>query len=151
MKTVFFPGSFNPFTKGHADIVERVLKLADHVVIGVGFNSDKPHSWKLAEEMAAHIRTLYSSTETRDRISVVCYEGLTALAARKAGADCMVRGVRNAVDFDYEYTLAAANRHTFGIETILLPADPALGYVSSTLVRDLLKYGDKGAAKDYLP
>lgn len=151
MKKVFFPGSFNPFTKGHADIVERMLSLADKVVIGVGVNTRKPESETVAAENMALILDLYSSAEYVDRVDVVRYSGLTMEAARDLDADCVVRGVRNASDFDYEYALAAANKKVFGIETILLPADPSLSCVSSSVVRDLLLHGREDLADEFLP
>ena len=151
MKKVFFAGSFNPFTKGHADIVERMLNLAESVVIGIGFNSEKEDSIAAANNRASQIRLLFDTPMHGGRVEVVCYEGLTALAARKAGCDAMVRGVRSATDFDYEYTLAAANRKVYGLETVLLPADPALSWISSSVVRDLMKYGSEEEVSELLP
>lgn len=151
MKKVFFPGSFNPFTKGHADIVERMLQLAETIVIGIGVNSVKsPASDDIALRVKA-IQALYSGKEFAGRVEVTSYSGLTMEEAKSQGADCVVRGVRSAVDFDYEYNLAAANRKLFGIETLLLPADPALSCISSTLVRDIQKYGGKELSAKFLP
>lgn len=151
MKKVFFPGSFNPFTKGHADIIERMLKLADKVVIGVGYNSRKPDAEETVAQRTAAIQQLYDRPEYGSRVEVIAYADLTMNTARSIGADCVVRGVRNATDFDYEYSLAAANRKVFGIETILLPADPELGFISSTVVRDLISYGSPELAGEFLP
>lgn len=151
MKKVFFPGSFNPFTKGHADIVERMLTLADEVVIGIGCNIDKPVDRDEMEKRASAIREYYNRSAFAERVKVIWYTELTMQAAKNIGADCVVRGVRSAMDFDYEYGLAAANREVFGIETILLPADPSLGFISSTVVRDLMKHGDTVNASKFLP
>ena len=151
MRTVFFPGSFNPFTKGHADIVDRMTTLCDKVVIGVGINSLKAESDGNIQKNVEKIKEIYSGTEYAGKVEVISYTGLTMEKAREIGAQCVVRGVRSAVDFDYEYTLAAANRKAFGIETILLPADPSLSYVSSSLVRDLQKYGSEHLASEFLP
>lgn len=137
----FFAGSFNPFTKGHADIASRILHLADSLVIGIGVNIDKPDSTACAERNAADIRRWIEKEGLENRVSVEVYYGLTAEEALRQGADCIARGVRNATDFDYEYSLAAANRVAFGIETILIPADPKYAFISSTLIRDLERHG----------
>lgn len=151
MKKIFFPGSFNPFTKGHADILLRLLKLADFVVIGIGVNASKPHSQDEAKKNAESILSFLKDNSLIDRVSVTIYTGLTAVEAKKAGADCMARGVRSCTDFEYEYSLAAANRDAFGIETLLIPADPALSFVSSSLIRDIEAHGDSSLAKKYIP
>lgn len=151
MKKVFFPGSFNPFTKGHADIVCRLLDMADSVCIGIGMNIDKPETASLAQANARKIEDWIARNNLGPRVEVTVYSGLSAEEALKRGAQCMARGVRSALDFDYEYTLSSVNRKTFGIETILLPSDPALSYVSSTTVRDLINHGRKDLAQTYLP
>ena len=79
------------------------------------------------------------------------YDGLSAEAAAATGCDIMARGVRTASDFEYEYPLAAANRDAFGIETLLIPADPALSFVSSSIIRDIQNHGREEIAKKYLP
>lgn len=147
LKTLFFPGSFNPFTVGHADIVERALTLAEKVIIGVGYNCAKPESASSAQERADAIGIRY---ESEPRVDVMCYGGLTARAACRAGADALLRGLRNAADFDYEYPLAAANRSVFGIETVFLPCSPELAFVSSSLVRDIIAAGEPETAARFL-
>ncbi|MCH5214910.1 MAG: pantetheine-phosphate adenylyltransferase [Muribaculaceae bacterium] len=151
MKKIFYAGSFNPFTKGHADILQRLLALADEVVIGIGVNIDKPETSLQAERNEEAIRRYLEAEGLCQRVTVKRYTGLTAVVAREEGATCMARGVRNATDFDYEFSLAAANRDAFGIETILLPANPALSFVSSTLIRDLEARGYDDLARKYLP
>lgn len=150
MKTAFFPGSFNPFTQGHADIVERALRLADKIVIGIGVNADKPDSEERADATCKAIKKIFADSRYDGKVDVVRYTGLTAEAAREAGAECLVRGVRNATDFDYEYQIAVANREIFGIDTILLPADPKVGFISSTLIRDLIKHGRHDLAQRFI-
>lgn len=131
-----YPGSFNPFTTGHDNIVRRTLDICDHVVIGIGRNPAKQQDdvCKRAEEIAG----MYAG---EPRVSVAVYEGLSAHFARETGARFMVRGVRNASDFDYERTLAETNLRVFGIETIFLPAIPELSFVSSSMVRELKAFG----------
>lgn len=132
----FFAGTFNPFTVGHKSIVDRTLGLFGEVVIGIGRNINKPGDD--AEGRAASIRRAYNGNP---RVSVMVYEGLTAEAARSAGAAFLIRGVRGASDFEYERTLAEANLRLFGMETLLLPALPELSFVSSSMVRELTAHG----------
>lgn len=150
-RNIFFAGSFNPFTAGHADIVERLLAIADKVTVGIGVNPDKPGSRPDAMENAASIREWVSAQGLEGRVEVCVYDGLTAEEARRRGAACLARGVRNATDFDYENSLAAINREAFGMDTILFPASPGTAYVSSTMVRELQRYGKESAAARYLP
>ncbi len=137
MKKAIFPGSFDPFTVGHANIVARALPLFDRIVIGVGINAGKSALYG-AEERVERIRRIYAGD---DRISVVCYDDLTVDLARREGADVIVRGVRGTRDFEYEREVAAANRRLAGIETVLIPCDENLACVSSSLVRELIAHG----------
>lgn len=143
-KTALFAGSFNPFTTGHASIVERTLSICDRVVIGVGVNIDKPDD--LSKVNFEHIKAIYAGD---DRVDVRKYDILTIDFARQCGADFMVRGVRNAADFEYEKNLAEINRHLSGMETVLMPALPELSMVSSSMVRELEKYGKD--VSEFLP
>ena len=151
MKTVFFAGSFNPFTRGHADIAERLMRISDRVLIGIGLNIDKPGALETAEENASKIREWIKARGYNERMETVVYSGLTGEVALSHGADCLARGIRNGADFDYEYSLAAINRDAFGIDTLLLTADPSLGYVSSSAIRDLESRGRYDLAARYLP
>lgn len=130
----FFAGSFNPFTKGHADIVERALRVFDAIVIGVGVNKDKPRT----KPDTSAIEALYAYD---DRVEVVVYKGLTAKAAIDAGCCALVRGVRSSKDFEYERDLAEVNAIIAGIDTVTFYASPALTAVSSSMVRELQGYG----------
>ena len=145
MRKGLFPGSFDPFTLGHADIVERALGLFDEVVIAVGYNEQKA-GWMPVEERVAAIKKLYVD---EPRIKVESYTGLTVDFAQAKGISAIVRGVRTTKDFEFEMQLADMNRRLTGIETILLPASPELASLSSCLVRELAHFGHDVSA--FLP
>lgn len=132
-----FPGSFDPFTLGHADIVKRALGLFDEVVIAVGYNEQKS-GWMPVEERVAAIKKLYAD---EPRIRVESYSGLTVDFAKAKGISVIVRGVRTTADFEYEMQMADVNRQLTGIETILLPASPQFASLSSSVVRELAHFG----------
>ena len=132
-----FPGSFDPFTLGHADIVKRALVLFAEVVIAVGYNEQKS-GWKPVEQRVASIKKLYAD---EPRIKVESYTGLTADFAKASGINAIIRGVRTTKDFEYEMQMADVNRQLTGIETILLPASPQFASLSSSLVRELAHFG----------
>ena len=134
--TVLFPGSFDPFTLGHADIVRRALALFDEVVIAVGYNEQKS-GWMPVQERVASIKRLYAE---EPRVKVESYAGLTVDFARERGIEAIVRGVRTTADFEYEMQLADVNRQLTGIETVLLPASPQLASLSSSVVRELAHF-----------
>lgn len=141
--TLLFAGSFNPFTKGHLSIVSRALSFADRIVVAVGVNPGKE------DEGIANLAEIRRIFEDNPRVDVVEYSGLTVEFARAAGADALLRGVRSVKDYEYELGLADTNRDISGLETILLPAEPALSFVSSSMVRELRTHGvDVGR---YLP
>ena len=134
---VLFPGSFNPFTRGHADIVRRALALFGKVVIAVGYNEQKS-GWMPVEERVAAIKSLYAD---EPRVAVESYTGLTVDFAKERGITAIVRGVRTAADFEYELQMADVNRQLSGIETVLLPASPQYASLSSSVVRELAHFG----------
>jgi len=131
-----FPGSFDPFTLGHADIVKRALGLLDEVVIAVGYNENK-NGWMPVEERVAAIRKLYAGNPC---VTVESYTGLTVDFAKERGITAIIRGVRTTADFEYEMQLADMNRQLTGIETILLPASPQFASLSSSVVRELAHF-----------
>ncbi len=137
MKVAIFPGSFDPFTIGHADIVERALPLFDKIVIAVGVNITKQPLFPI-EERLEQIRKAFAN---EPKVDVQAYTGLTADFAREQNANFILRGVRCVADFEYERNMAEANKALTGMETILLYTSPHLAYISSTLVRDLHKHG----------
>lgn len=145
-KIALFPGSFDPFTKGHADIVMRGLKLFDEVIIGIGTNSAKKRYFSL-EEMIKKIEETFNGNPN---VKIVSYDDLTANAALANGANFLLRGLRNTTDFEYENTISQVNRHLTGnLETVFLITSPEFAPISSTIVRELHKFGAK--VDDYLP
>ncbi len=136
MKRALFPGSFRPFTRGHADIVERALALFDEVVIAVGVNVEKPAA--VLDALVEPVRRLYDGNP---RVRVEAFTGLTATFAEQCGACCIVRGVRSFKDFEYERDMADVNRQLSGVETVILFSKPELSAVSSSIVRELAAYG----------
>lgn len=132
-----FAGSFDPFTIGHKDVVDRFLPLFRRIVIGVGVNERKQYMLS-TEERVQSIRHLYAGEE---RIKVEAYSDLTVDFARRHGATFIIKGVRSAIDFEYERQQAEINRRLTGIETIVLFADPTLSSISSSVVRELSHFG----------
>ena len=145
MKTAIFPGSFDPFTLGHYDIVKRGLSLFDRIVIGIGRNSTKKETFPIREREEA-IRKIFKD---EPRVSVQIYDCLTVDFAREVNAEFILRGVRCIQDFEYERNMAEANKSLGGIETILLYTRPEYAHISSTLVRDLYSYNKDVSA--YVP
>lgn len=137
-RVAFFPGSFNPFTVGHASVVERGLALFDRIVVGVGYNVSKPESADAALERAGKIRRLYAS---EPRIEVTTYASLTVTAAAETGAGFILRGIRSVKDFEYERDMADINRKLSGIETVIMFSLPELAALSSSVVRELERFG----------
>lgn len=144
-KIAIFPGSFDPFTKGHQNIVERGLPLFDRLVIGVGRNTTKQTLYT-PEERQQQIAALFAS---EPRIEVRIYDVLTVDFAKSVGAQYVLRGVRSMVDFEYERTMADVNKRLAGLETVLLFADADTASISSSLVRELKAFGKD--VTDFLP
>ena len=145
MTTAIFPGSFDPFTIGHYDIVKRGLALFDHIIIGIGHNSSKHSTFPLEERLQA----IQQAFANEPRVKVVAYQGLTIDFAATHHAQCILRGVRSVQDFEYERNIAEANKQLSGIETILLYTRPEYAHISSTLLRDLHAHGKD--ISPYLP
>ena len=133
MKRAIFPGSFDPFTIGHHDIVMRALNLFDEIIIGIGRNYNKREVFPIADRLAA-IQRVY---DNEPRVRVEVYDGLTVDFAAQHKAQFILRGVRSTLDFEYERNIAEANKQLSGIETVLLYTRPEYAHISSTLVRDL--------------
>ena len=146
MKTAIFPGSFDPFTRGHQALVDEALSLFDKVIIAIGENVNKRSLLSL-EARKKLIEDLYADNK---RVECITYSSLTGDAAREVGATALVRGVRNTIDFEFERTIEATNRQLFPeLTTVLLVTPAELMHVSSSMVRELLTFNRD--VSDYLP
>ena len=143
--TAIFTGSFDPFTIGHYDIVSRALPLFSRIVIGVGVNERKLYM-QSAEQRCATIASIYAD---EPKIEVKSYSDLTVDFARREGAIYIMKGVRSVKDFEYEREQADINRQLSGIDTILLYSDPRYSSISSSMVRELIHFGQD--VSRYLP
>ncbi len=144
---ILFPGTFDPFTIGHLSIVRRALGNFDEVVIAIGNNIMKKPLFSIEKrvEMCEEI------FKDEPRVTVKSYDSLTADFAKEIGAKVILRGIRTVADFEYERSVADANRHMTGIDTILLFTETQYSFVSSSVVRDLLLYKKIDAVKRFLP
>ncbi len=141
-----FPGTFDPLTLGHVDIINRALPLFDKIVVGIGINTSKAPMFS-PEQRLQWIREIYKDEE---RVEGAVYEGLTINYCEKIGANFILRGIRYVSDFEYEKTIADANRTLDrSIETIFLTGEPKYTSVASTIVRDIIRNG--GNAAPFLP
>lgn len=146
MKIAVFPGSFDPITVAHVDILQRALPLFDKIIVGIGFNSAK-QGYLYPEKRKNIIEAVFAGIE---KVEVQLYEGLTIEFCKKNNATFILRGVRSVGDFEYEKPIAQINQTMMPeLETILLFSKPEYGAISSTIVRDILKYG--GDVSKFLP
>jgi len=145
-KKVVFPGSFDPITTGHVDLVRRALQLFDEIIIAIGVNSQKQTLFDL-DKRKKWIEDVFKD---EPRVKVDVFEGLTVHYCKKVGAKFLLRGLRNASDFDYEKTISQLN-HIVGenVETVFLISKPEYSHISSTIVREIIK--GKGDASPFLP
>lgn len=145
MKIAIFPGTFDPFTVGHQNIVERGLSLFDKIIVGIGCNTSKQCT-QTPEQRQQGIAQLY---QENSKIEVKTYNTLTVDFAKEVGAKFILRGVRSLKDFDYEREIADVNRQLSGIETVILFSEGKMSEISSTLVRELQAFGKD--VSDFLP
>ena len=138
-KIVLFPGSFDPFTKGHEDIVLRGLRLFDEIIISIGYNRAKSSRYFPIEKMVGCIEQTF---ESYSGIKVVTYAELTAEFARRNGARYLLRGIRNTTDFEYENSISQINRKLFSeLESVFLITSPQFAWISSSIIREVHGYG----------
>ena len=135
MKRAIFPGSFDPFTKGHEAVVRKSLDLFDRVIIGVGVNTSKKYMFSL-EKRIEHIKSLFSDS---DKITVQSFHTLTVNFCKEINATHIIRGLRNSNDFQYEKSIAHMNFDISGIETVFFLTDQQYAAISSTIIREIYK------------
>ena len=145
MKRAVFPGSFDPITLGHVDIIKRSIPLFDEIVIGVGTNFEKKYMFSLKKRMT-FIEETFAEQKS---ISVTQYEGLTIEFCKKIQADFIIRGLRNPADFEFEKAIAHTNRKLSGIETIFLLTAAKTSFISSSIVREIIS--NKGDFTQLVP
>ncbi|MCB0774708.1 MAG: pantetheine-phosphate adenylyltransferase [Chitinophagaceae bacterium] len=145
-KICLFPGTFDPVTLGHVDIINRAIPLFDKIIVGIGLNAAKAPMFT-SEQRLKWINDIYKDEE---KVEGAIYEGLTIDFCKKIGAHFILRGIRYVSDFEYEKTIADANRQLDNtIETIFLTGEPKYTSVASTIVRDIIRNG--GNASHFLP
>lgn len=146
IRTALFPGSFDPFTRGHYDIVHRGLRLFDEIIIAIGHNSQKERYFQI-DLMADKIRDCFRNSAN---IRVDTYSKLTAEYARERNANFLLRGLRNTTDFEYENSIAQVNSELYNdLETVFLITSPAYAFISSSILREVHRYG--GDISKYIP
>ena len=146
-RIALFPGSFDPFTKGHQDIVLRGLNLFDEVIIAIGYNSGKSKRYFAVEVMVEKIQAAFKG---ENRIKIITYAQLTATLAKEHGAQFLLRGLRNTTDFEYENSIAQVNRHlNKDLESVFLITSPELAAISSSIIREVHRYG--GDVSAFIP
>lgn len=137
MRKAIFPGSFDPITLGHYDIIKRSIPLFDEIVVAIGINAEKKYMFTL-EERKKFIEDSFADEPT---VTVVTYEGLTIDLCRKLNANFILRGLRNPADFEFEKAIAHTNRKLSKIETVFLLTASKTSYISSSIVRDVIRNG----------
>ncbi|MBU2947262.1 pantetheine-phosphate adenylyltransferase [Zobellia uliginosa] len=137
MRRAIFPGSFDPLTLGHFDIIQRGITLFDEIIIAIGVNADKKYMFSLEQRM----NFIVEAFRHEPKIKVLTYEGLTVDFCKKVDADFILRGLRNPGDFEFEKAIAHTNRKLSEIETVFLLTSSGKSYISSSIVRDVIRNG----------
>jgi len=145
MRKAVFPGSFDPITLGHVDIIKRAIPLFDEIVIAIGVNAEKKYMFSL-EKRVYFIEKCFADEPT---ITITKYKGLTVDYCKKLNADFILRGLRNPADFEFEKAIAQTNRKLSGIETVFLLTSAGTSFISSSIVRDIMRNG--GDASELVP
>lgn len=135
MKRAIFPGSFDPITLGHYDIIKRAVKLFDEVIVAIGVNAEKKYMFTLEER----IKFISEAFKEEPKVTVVSYEGLTVDFCKKNNVKFILRGLRNPADFEFEKAIAHTNRDLAPIETVFLLTAANTSYISSSIVRDVIR------------
>lgn len=135
MRRAIFPGSFDPITLGHFDIIKRGVTLFDEVVVAIGVNADKKYMFSLEERK----RFIEESFKNEPKVTVITYEGLTIDLCKQMKAKFILRGLRNPADFEFEKAIAHTNRKLSKIETVFLLTAAQTSYISSSIVRDVIR------------
>ena len=136
-KIALFPGSFDPITNGHSDIIKRGISLFDEVIVAIGINAEKKYMFSLEERK----RFIEETFKDEPKVRVITYQGLTIDLCKKENADFILRGLRNPADFEFEKAIAHTNRSLSRIETVFLLTAARTSYISSSIVRDVLRNG----------
>ena len=137
MKKAIFPGSFDPITNGHYDIIKRGVSLFDEVIVAIGVNAEKKYMFSLEDRK----RFIEEAFKDEPRVKVITYSGLTIDLCKKEKADFILRGLRNPADFEFEKAIAHTNRVMSKIETVFLLTAARTSFISSSIVRDVLRNG----------
>ncbi|UUC44037.1 pantetheine-phosphate adenylyltransferase [Flavobacterium cerinum] len=137
MRKAIFPGSFDPITLGHYDIINRALPLFDEIVIAIGVNAEKKYMFSLEERL----KFITDAFKNEPKITVITYTGLTIDLCQKLNAQFILRGLRNPADFEFEKAIAHTNRKLSQIETVFLLTAASTSYISSSIVRDVIRNG----------
>ncbi|SFD16652.1 pantetheine-phosphate adenylyltransferase [Algibacter pectinivorans] len=135
MKRALFPGSFDPLTLGHVDIITRGVTLFDEVIVAIGVNADKKYMFSLDDRK----RFIEETFKDEPKVKVVTYKGLTVDFCHKIGAEFILRGLRNPADFEFEKAIAHTNRHLSTIETVFLLTAARTSFIASSIVRDVIR------------
>jgi len=139
MKKALFPGSFDPLTLGHVDIINRGLEVFDEVIVAIGINSEKKYMFSLEERK----KFIEDTFKNELKVKVVTYEGLTVQFCKEIKVPFILRGLRNPADFEFEKAIAHTNRHLSKIETVFLLTSAKTSFISSSIVRDVIRnHGD---------
>lgn len=143
-----FPGTFDPITLGHLDIIARGRQLFDRLIVAIGVNPEKDHLFPVAERL----RIIQKLVKGMDNVSVEAYEGLTVDLVQRRGAMAILRGLRNLSDMDYEFRVALTNRKVAGVETVFIMTREEFGFTSSSLIKQIVTLGgDPHQLRDLLP